>query len=257
MKTIVYCFLILLFCPFFFYGQNENAIFPGEKLTYTIHIGFIHAAQASIQTASQAETISGKKAYKIEVYGKTTGVFNVLTPVEDYWSAYLQPESLLPIKTEFKKRELNYRKQETVWYQHEKEKAKVYSQQNNPTDKIFEITKSTKDLIGGYFSLRDQAIRLSEPGSKLRSKVFMDSQMYDLLVLVKGKEIVENILGKKSCVKTSMVLPKNNLFEDKEAIKIWITDDPYQIPYKIEVALKFGTLSIDLIEYKIGEKQIY
>ncbi len=257
MKQFIYLLLPTLLFSFVLTGQKEAALFPGEKLTYTVHLGFIHAAHATIQTAKNPETINGKKTYKIEVIGKTIGFFDVITPVEDYWSANISPENLLPVKSEFRKRELRYKKQESVIYQHDKEQAKVYSPQNNPSDKILEINKFTRDLIGGYFTLREQAIHHAKTGQKFYSKVLMDSQLYDLLVIVKGDESIENSLGKRNCIKTSMVLPKNNLFEDKEAIKIWITEDAYQIPYKIEVALRFGKLSIDLIDYHIGEKKIY
>lgn len=257
MKRIVsiLCFLL----PFgqSLYAQKETTIFPGEKLTYKIHVGFIHAAEAIIKTSKQPEYINGKKTYKIEVLGKTTGIFNLLTPVEDYWSANLLPDNLLPIKSEFRKREIRYKKQETVYYYHEKDQAKIISPQNNPTDKIFEITKYTKDLIGGYFSLREQSVNQAKTNQKFTSKILMDNQLYDLWVIVKGKEFVENTLGSKNCVRASMVLPKNNLFDDKDAIRIWITDDAYQIPYKIEVGLKFGHLTIDLIDYQIGDKKIY
>lgn len=257
MKRLLLLFIFYLLFEQVISAQKENNLFPGEKLTYKIHVGFLHAAEATIKTAKQAEYVSGKKTHKIEVYGKTVGIFNLLTPVEDYWSANLIPENLLPVKSEFKKREIRYRKQETVYYNHEKEQARIVSAQNTPTDKIFEITKQTKDLIGGYFFLRDQAINQAKSGQKFTSKILMDNQLFDLWVIVKGNDTIENELGRKNCIRASMVLPKNNLFEDKDAIRIWITDDAYQIPYKIEVGLQFGHLSIDLVDYQIAEKKIY
>lgn len=257
MKTFFLFLIFLTPFSFKFFAQKENTIFPGEKLTYKIHLGFIYAAEATIKTSKQTEVINGKKTYKIEVYGKTLGIFNLLTPVEDYWSANLEPEILLPVKSVFRKKEIKYKKQETVLYFHEKEQARILSPQNNPTDKIFEITNQTKDLIGGYFSLRRQSINQANANQKFTSKILMDSQLYDLWVIVKGKESVENNLGSKNCIRASMVLPKNNLFADKDAIRIWITDDEYQIPYRIEVGLKFGHLTIDLVDYQIGDKKIY
>jgi len=257
LKRIVLLLTISLLFVHLISAQKVNSIFPGEKLSYKIHLGFIYAAEATIKTAKHPEYINGKKTYKIDVYGKTTGIFNLLTPVEDYWSANLVPETLLPVKSEFRKRELRYKKQETVFFNHEKEQARIISPQNNPKDKILDITKFSKDLIGGYFSLREQSINQAKAGQKFTSKILMDSQMYDLWVIVKGNDSVENDLGKKNCIRASMVLPKNNLFEDQDAIRIWITDDAYQIPYKIEVGLKFGHLSIDLVDYQISDKKIY
>lgn len=257
MKQISLLLFILISLLPKLYSQEVQGLFPGEKLTYKIHLGFIHAAEATIKTARQSESISTKKTYKIEVFGKTLGIFNLLTPVEDYWSANLTADELLPLRTEFRKREVGYRKQESVQFFPEKEIAKIHSIQNNPTDKIQEISKTCRDLISGYFFLRNQNINQAKAGQKFTAKILMDSKIYDLWVIVKGNDTIENNLGKRNCVRASMVLPKNNLFEDQDAIRIWISDDKYQVPYKIEVQLKFGHLSIDLVDYQINDKKIY
>jgi hypothetical protein len=53
------------------------------------------------------------------------------------------------------------------------------------------------------------------------------------------------------------LLPKNNLFKEEDAIRLWISDDEYQVPLKVQVNLKIGYLTIDLIDYTIQGKKIY
>jgi hypothetical protein len=47
------------------------------------------------------------------------------------------------------------------------------------------------------------------------------------------------------------------MFKDEDAIRLWISQDKYQIPFKMEVNLKIGFLSIDLENYMIQGKPIY
>jgi hypothetical protein len=47
------------------------------------------------------------------------------------------------------------------------------------------------------------------------------------------------------------------MFKDEDAIRLWISQDKYQIPFKMEVNLKIGFLSIDLENYKVQGKSVY
>jgi len=108
------------------------------------------------------------------------------------------------------------------------------------------ITKGMLDIIGGYYFLRDKNLSDMKPGQKLSAKILMDGTIYELWFIVKGFETVESKFGAKKCIRTSLVLPKNNFFEDKDAIRLWISQDSHQIPFKMEVSLKIGFLTIDL-----------
>jgi hypothetical protein len=94
-------------------------------------------------------------------------------------------------------------------------------------------------------------------GQKLSAKVLVDGTIYEIWFVVKGFETVKSDFGNVKCIRTSLVLPKNNLFKDEDAIRLWISQDKYQIPFKMEVNLKIGFLSIDLTDYKIQGRNIY
>ena len=75
--------------------------------------------------------------------------------------------------------------------------------------------------------------------------------------MVKAKETIETEAGNRSSIKTNILLPKNNLFKEEDAIRLWISDDEYQVPLKVQVNLKIGFLTIDLVDYSIQGKKIY
>jgi hypothetical protein len=252
-------FLIINLLIFFFpsHGQESSSLIGQEQLKYRIHLGFINAAQATIKSSAQTIQMGNKSTRKIEIEGKTIGILEVISPVVDYWSSYLDIQSRIPLKTEMKKKEGRYRKEETVVYDQEKGIAKISSPQNTPTEKNMAISKGMLDIIGGYYFLRDKNLADMKPGQKLSAKVLMDGSIYEIWFVVKGFEKVESKFGSKNCIRTSLVLPKNNLFEDKDAIRLWISQDKNQIPFKMEVSLKIGFLTIDLEEYLIQGKPIY
>lgn len=238
-------------------GQQSNALRAGEFLKYRIHLGFINAAEATIKTSYSQVQVNQIPSRKIEIEGKTVGILNMISPLLDYWSANLDVKTLLPIKTELRKREGRYKKEESVYFDQDSNTAKIYSKQNEPKDKTISIPANTVDLIGGYYYLRNKDLSELKIGQKLSAKILVEGVIYEVWFIVKEFETIETKFGNKKCIRTSLVLPKNNLFEDKDAIRLWISQDEFQIPIKMEVSLKLGFLGIDLEEYKILGRNIY
>lgn len=135
---------------------------------------------------------------KIEIEGRTIGILNVFSPVVDYWSANLAIETRLPLKTEMRKIEGRYKKNETVIFEHNQGLAKINSPQNNPINKTIPISKGMMDIIGGYFFLRDKNLTQMKIGQSLSAKILFDGIIYDILFIVKGFENVDGKFGTKN-----------------------------------------------------------
>jgi hypothetical protein len=257
-KPLLYLiFINLLLLTNGIFGQEVSALRAGESLKYRVHLGFINAAEATIKTSFTQVQTNQIPSRKVEIEGKTVGIVNYLSPLTDYWSASLDIATLQPIKTELIKKEGKYRKEEIVIFNSEINTAKIISKQNDPKEKIISIPEGTVDLIGGYYYLRNKVLSEMKIGQKLSAKILVEGIVYDVWFIVKGFEQIQTKFGRKNCIRTSLVMPKNNLFEDKDAIRLWISQDEFQIPLKIEVSLKIGFLGIDLDEYNILGKRVY
>ncbi len=257
-KPILYIITLLIFIfSNLGFSQESNALRAGEYLKYRIHLGFINAAEATIKTSFSQVQENQIPSRKVEIEGRTIGLINYLSPLLDYWSASLDVKTLLPLKTELRKKEGRYRKDESVIFNSDSNTAKIISKQNDPNEKLIPIPKGTVDLIGGYYYLRNKVLSDMKVGQKLSAKILVEGNIYEVWFIVKDFEKIDTKFGKKNCIRTSLVMPKNNLFEDKDAIRLWISQDEFQIPIKMEVSLKIGFLAIDLEEYNILGKRVY
>ena len=239
------------------YAQDLSFLNQTELLDYRIHLGFINAAKATVKSSPNVTILQSIPTRKIEIEGKTVGILDMFSPIIDYWSANLDIETRLPLRTEMKKMEGRYKKNEIVIFDQGQGLAKIYSPQNTPVNKTIPIAKGMMDIIGGYFFLRDKNLTQMRVGQSLNAKILFDGTIYEILFIVKGFENVVGKFGVKKCIRTSLVLPKNNMFKDEDAIRLWISQDKYQIPFKMEVNLKIGFLSIDLENYMIQDKSVY
>jgi hypothetical protein len=239
------------------YAQDLSFLNQTESLDYRIHLGFINAAKATVKSSPNVTILQSTPTRKIEIEGKTVGILDMFSPIIDYWSANLDIETRLPLKTEMNKMEGRYKKNEIVIFDQSQGLAKIYSPQNTPVNKTIPIAKGMMDIIGGYFFLRDKNLTQMRVGQSLHAKILFDGTIYEILFVVKGLENVDGKFGVKKCIRTSLVLPKNNMFKDEDAIRLWISQDKYQVPFKMEVNLKIGFLSIDLENYMIQDKSVY
>lgn len=251
---VIFLFFQAIYC---LQAQENNPLIAGENLKYRIHLGFINAAEATIKSSSGTSNIGNQTLRKVEIEGKTTGVLELFSPLRDYWSAQIDTETLLPLKTEMQKKEGRYRKEETVLYQMDKGYARITSPQNKPVTSTISGPKDLLDLISAYYFLRSKPVSEKKPGARWAAQVLVDSKIYELVLVVRSKETIETEVGKKASIKTNILLPKNNLFKEEDSIRLWISDDEYQVPLKVQVNLKIGFLTIDLIDYRIQGKNIY
>ncbi len=249
---IITSFIIILFCQF---GQSQSLIEKhlGEKMRFRIHYGFINAAEAFIST----DLNNGEKGVKINVVGQSTGVFALLSPVQDEWHAILNPKTWKPYKTSFKKREINYRKSQNAEYDYKKGVILVEDKRKKIEEKIYPLEDDINDMLGVYAEIRNEDFSNWYSGKKIPKKIFLEEKNYDLFFIVKGKDEIK--INKNNIPSKLLIIqfPKNSFLSDKEDIRLWVSDDEHHIPLKIEVELSIGHLSIDLEEYFIKDKKIY
>jgi hypothetical protein len=66
---------------------RQDCITPGERIEYRVHYGLINAGEAVMKTDDGIHRINNRACYKIDVFGRTKGIFDMLTTVRDNWGA--------------------------------------------------------------------------------------------------------------------------------------------------------------------------
>ncbi len=238
--------LFILNIPNKVYSQTiiENNL--GEEMTFLIHYGFINAAEAKIGSKKN----SLDSSIEIYVKGETTGLFSLISPVQDEWHAFINPNNWKPIKT-------NFKKSQTAFYDYKNDRVSVEDIQKEKTRKVYQIDKQVNDMLGVYAEIRNENIKNWPNSHRINRKIFLEEKVYKVIFIKKGEEMVK---VKNQLIPANLLIikfPKNELLSEKEDIRLWVSQDPYQIPIKIEVDLKIGHLSIDLIEYQRADLKIY
>lgn len=263
MKVWRFILLIVISCNLSsdttLYAQERSAPFGvGEQMEYKVHYGFVNAADAVMKIKPQYEMTQGKECYHIVIKGRTVGMFDLFMRVRDEFGTYIDKELLVPRKFYRIIEEGKYRKHEIVDFDVENRKATVLNYNDKKKEwkvpEEFETYQDAQDLVSGYYYLRTLDFDNYTKGDTINVKIFFDDESSNFQMLYLGKESVKTKLGRYNALVISPIMPKNSLFDGKDAVRVWLSDDQDKIPLKVKAKMFIGAIEIDIKKYKRGTK---
>jgi hypothetical protein len=78
----------------------------------------------------------------------------------------------------------------------------------------------------------------------------VDGEMYNLQIRYKGRQVVKTEFGKIRCLKFVPIVQKGRIFKHEEDLIVWVSDDKNHIPIRAKAEILFGSLKVDLIDFK-------
>jgi len=228
----------------------NNSFQFGEKLDYRVHYGLLNAATATMKISKRIHYQNGRPCYKVDVYGKSVGVFDFITRIRDHWGSYIDTTSIIPHKFYRNIEEGNYRKYEIVEFDHEKDVA-ITTTLDKVTKKVKEkkenkMADNVQDMVSGYYYLRTIDFSNVEVGQIITVDAFFDKERYDFKVKFLGRETIRTKMGRYNALVIQPVMPDNKLFRGDNAIRAWLSDDLNKIPLKIKAEMFVGAVEIDI-----------
>jgi Protein of unknown function (DUF3108) len=229
----------------------QNNFGTGEHLEYRVHYGFVNAAEAIVHVDNTIQMVNRRPCYKVEVNGRTTGAFDLVSRVRDTWRTYIDTAAILPQQFYERKQEGGYKKEEQLVFDHQNDVVRV-KEINDPDGNDLlnmKVPDHVQDLISGYYFLRTVDFGKMQVGQIVVVKAFYDREVYDMKMRYGGKEEIETKFGKVNTLKINPILPKNKFFSGKEPISIWVSNDKNRVPLKASVELAIGAISLDIKKY--------
>jgi hypothetical protein len=249
---------LMLLCSFYPLNNEEyrvvkNANFRrGEKLTYLAHYSFLNAGVSTVYLDPQVHMVNNRACYKVDITGKSVGLFAAMLRVNDTWQSYIDTSAMIPHKFYRNIEEGKYRKKETVIFDHFNRTANVRYKVNEDPEKTqqHKIAMNAQDMVSGYYFLRTLDFTKRKINDTIGIDGFFEDKNYNLKIKYLGKEKISTKVGKMNTEVIAPIMPGNDLFDGKDAIKIWISDDANRIPVKIKAKMFVGAVELDLTNYE-------
>ena len=234
---------------------DQECLIPGERIEYRVHYGFINAGEAILQIDENIHTVNQRPCYKIDVFGRTTGFFDMITTVRDNWGTYLDTSAVVSQMFYQTIKEGKYMKKEVIEFDQIKNLAVVNRLNKEDSSLIrkdsIEIPLNIQDIVSGYYYMRTFDYDTMKTNQIFTVTGFFDDTTYHVKVKFLGRDKLQTKLGVFDSFMISPIMPKNTFFRGKNPIKAWVSDDRYRIPLKVKAELLIGSLEIDIRSYQL------
>ena len=182
----------------------NNSFGPGEHLEYKVHYGFLNAAEATVDVAPSFYKVNERPCYRVNVYGRTVGAFDLVTRIRDTWRSYIDTSAILPQKFYVNIQEGNHRKEENITFNHGTNTVRAEERTEKNT---FRVPENVHDVISGYYFLRTIEVNRLSVGQTVEVPAFFDDEIYNMKVRYRGKDVIKTRFGRINVIKLNPIMP--------------------------------------------------
>ncbi len=234
-------------------SAGQNAPWAYEQLKYGVYYTFIKAGTAYIRNRGLVN-INGRPAYLLQTTAFSAPVIDAFFKVRDVNQSWLDAQDFYSLGYGQSVREGGYKRDEWVTFDYENDvyRGKIQKKED-PRDINGPLEMNVLDILTSLYHVRGQKL---VPGQDIVFDIINREKQYPLIVKVLGKEKVKTDAGAFDCVVVEPQLRGEGIFVSKgKSLKVWLTDDEYKMPVKMQVEVFIGSVSAKLLEYKRQEPE--
>ncbi|MBN1349924.1 DUF3108 domain-containing protein [candidate division KSB1 bacterium] len=232
----------------------ENKAFDvGEKLQFSLKYEFIKAGTAQFEV-KDATAPNGRPCFRIISTAKSTRAFDWIYKVRDHIESLEDKQCMFSWQYKKQLREGGYKYDLEVKYDHRDQKAFVKAVRYHSDMSIrkkeaytVDVPQKVRDVFGTLYFLRTQKMEVGKP---IYVSNHDNRKVYNLKIIIEGKEEIEVGAGKFRCIRVQPILEGEAIFKQKGELWVWFTDDDRKIPVRLKSKAVIGAFLADLDEIK-------
>ena len=208
----------------------------GEQLNFNVFVGSNPQplGTVSYQIRPRAQYF-GHDGILFTVKARTTNAAQKIFYADDQINSYVDPQTLLPFRTELALREGARRLNQTLTFDQERG--------STTTDKgtRIEIPVGTHDVLSVLYALR--SFNLTPPKRNAVS-LLVENRPRTFFITALQREVIQ--LGSQKINAVQLSLTTDDQQGDKYALRLWVSEDRRRLPLRITATTRLGPLRADL-----------
>jgi hypothetical protein len=235
-------------CAFTLRGQISPYM-AGEKVTYLIRYGPIHAGVATLELTN--DTFASQKVLRSYFSGQTVGVADAIIKIRDVYESYMDPESGLPVKSIRNIQEGRYRKYNVVLFDHKTRQDSAILTSDLTGKHIAQ--KGIHDILSCFYYFRKNYLAKDysfKEGEMITIMTWFTDELYPIQMVYVGTDMVKTKAGKIKCYKFNPVTEVGRLFKTNEDVSFWFSADKNYLPVQIRFEIFVGAFTVELTAYE-------
>ncbi|MBC7411158.1 MAG: DUF3108 domain-containing protein [Bacteroidia bacterium] len=221
----------------------QNSFKKGEKLTFSVNYGFVHAGEAVIEVLNEEKKIGNRDVYHIVGTGRSKNTFDFFFKVRDRYETYLDKDAIVPWLFLRHIEEGSYKLSQSVLFNHYTDVAKSGNEEIKTPNNI-------QDLVSTYYFARCTDFSNAKINEIHTLQAFLDDEIFTFSYKFLGRETITTNLGTFKCLKFCPTLLKGRVFKHEDDMTLWVTDDENKLPIRAEAKIIVGSVKMDLSKYE-------
>lgn len=208
----------------------------GEQLNFNVFLGNMQqpAGIASFQVRARSKFFN-RDGLLITAKGQTAPALQKIFFASDQINSYIDPNTLLPFRTEITQQENRRRSNQTFSF--DQDRGGVVTD----TGTRIEIPVGTHDFLSIFYALR--SFNLAPPKRNAVS-LLAHNRARTLFLTSLRREVIE--LGGQKISAIQLSVTTDDPQPDKYQLKLWVSDDRRRLPLRIAAVTEIGPVRADL-----------
>ena len=209
-----------------------------EKLVFDIIWGgwsfrWVNAGQASLELLPGPDSTE----WKILSLAHCNSFFSTFYPVQDTVISIINSKGIYPLQFDKHLHEGNYHAHLSAHFNQSEHTLQTQ-------DTVLKIEPFTHDVLSAFYYIRTLKLAV---GDTFNLAAVSGKKKYNLRVLCHRKEEITVPAGRFQTLVVEPVLKEDGLFKAKGKLTIWLTDDAWHVPVKMESKIPVGSIKAELI----------
>lgn len=217
---------------------GQKALKAPEKLLFDVIWGgwnfrWVHAGRATLELLPTAKSTE----WEIRSLAWCNKFFQTFYPVRDTVTSLIDHRGVYPLRFDKRLHEGGYHANISATYD---QAAHILSTQ----DTSLSIEPFTHDVLSAFYFIRTQRLKV---GDSFDLAAVSGKKKYNLKVLCHGREKIKVPAGEFQTLIVEPVLKGDGLFKAKGKLTIWVTDDEFHTPVKMQSKIPVGSIKAELV----------
>lgn len=216
-----------------------------EQFNWDLKVGFVKFGDAHM--IRYKDNSNGRVHVNAEA--ASAGVFKYLYKSRFRFRAQMNPKTGLPIQSSYNITQGDIDEYNRITYDHSTDPDSTLINSLRSGEK--RIHKNSFELLTAFLHFQKSLIRSDmQEGERFILKTYFTDTPWDLVIIYKGKEKINGILGEKECYVFNPVPAVGDFFDNEGDVRLWVTADEYKIPVKMHADLNIAGVTATLIDYQ-------
>ena len=235
---------------------SDKPIFvAGETLSYGVSYkwGAVNTEVAQANLKLEETRLGKETVFHSDVSARTAPFFDVFFKIREHFEGWFQKETLIPQKCIRDTHEGTYAAYNLYNYDWDARQIHAYVDMTSRGEMNLDIplVDCICDVPSLVYFVRKADLSQMEEGKRYGLNFAIDDTVFHIYLTRKGQEIIKvKGLGNVRCNKLYCSVVEGAVFNGKEEVKIWLSDDANQVPIAFWAPLRVGAMRGTLKGYE-------